>query len=99
MYDWNKSDIKCWNTLSYLDQYMCRVLRLWNSRDREAVYVDKWVQRIETVKKSGMWSGLDRWQSCIFYGGCEFTLVVEPNIREIWIFKLNFTMKININKQ
>ena len=33
----NKSDIKCWNTLGCLDQYTCRWLRLWKSRDRETV--------------------------------------------------------------
>ena len=33
----NKSDSKRRNTLSCLDQYTCKVLRLWNSRDRETV--------------------------------------------------------------
>ena len=33
----NKSDVKCSITLGYLDQYRCRGLRLWNSRDHEAV--------------------------------------------------------------
>ena len=32
-----KSDVKHRNTLGYLDQYTCTGLRLWNSRDREAV--------------------------------------------------------------
>ena len=32
-----KSDIKRPNTLNWLDQYMCTGLRLWNSRDHEAV--------------------------------------------------------------
>ena len=32
-----KSDVKCRNNLSCLDQYTCRGLRLWNSQDREAV--------------------------------------------------------------
>ena len=33
----DKSDGKRRNTLGYLDQYACNVLRLWNSRDRETV--------------------------------------------------------------
>ena len=33
--EFNKSDIKCWNTLGFLDQYTCRCLRLWSSPDRE----------------------------------------------------------------
>ena len=35
----NKSDGKCRNTLRCLDQYTCNMLRLWNSRDCETVYV------------------------------------------------------------
>ena len=53
-----KRDVKCWNTLSCLDQYMCRGLRLWNSWDREAVYVYKYVHRMEAVRQSGPWSSL-----------------------------------------
>ena len=34
---WNKNDVKRRNTLGCLDQYMCKVLRLWNNRDRETV--------------------------------------------------------------
>ena len=33
----NKSDVKCRNTLGCLDQYMCKVLRLWNRQDCETV--------------------------------------------------------------
>ena len=33
----HNSDVKSLNTLGYLDQYMCRGLRLWNSRDHELV--------------------------------------------------------------
>ena len=33
----HSSKVKCWNTLSCLDQYTCRGLRLWNSPDHEAV--------------------------------------------------------------
>ena len=33
------SDVKCRNTLSWLGQYMCWGLRLWKSRDCEALYV------------------------------------------------------------
>ena len=33
----NKSDVKCRNTPGCLDQYTCKVLRVWNSRDRETV--------------------------------------------------------------
>ena len=48
-----KSDVKHWNTLSCLDQYTCRGLRLWNSWDREAVKVDTYTLWMETVKQSG----------------------------------------------
>ena len=33
----HKSDVICRNTLSCLDQYTCKLLRLWNSRDCETV--------------------------------------------------------------
>ena len=33
----NKNDVKRRNTLGCLDQYMCKVLRLWNSQDCETV--------------------------------------------------------------
>ena len=33
----NKSDGKRRNTLGYIDQYTYKVLRLWNSQDRETV--------------------------------------------------------------
>ena len=33
----DKSNVKCRNTIGYLDKYMCRRLRLWNSQDREVV--------------------------------------------------------------
>ena len=33
----NKSNGKRRNTLGCLDQYMCNMLRLWNSRDHETV--------------------------------------------------------------
>ena len=33
----NKSNVKHRNTLSGLDQYMCRGLRLWNCQDHEAI--------------------------------------------------------------
>ena len=33
----NKNDVKRQNTLGCLDQYTCKVLRLWNSRDCETV--------------------------------------------------------------
>ena len=42
---WNKGDIKRRNTLSCLDQYTCIELKLWNSRDREEIYVDVYMQR------------------------------------------------------
>ena len=34
---WDKSNIKCWNTVSWLDQCTRRGLRQWNCQDREAV--------------------------------------------------------------
>ena len=33
----NKSDVECQNTPGCLDQYICRGLRLWSSRDLKAV--------------------------------------------------------------
>ena len=53
----NKSNVKNWNTLGYLDQNVCRGLRLWNSWDREAVYADKYIQRMEAGKHLGPWIG------------------------------------------
>ena len=66
----NKSDIKCPNTLGSLDRFMCRGFRLWNGRDREAVYVYKYMQRIETVKRLRLWSSLGS------HGYYVFSLVV-----------------------
>ena len=34
---WYKNDVKRRNTPGCLDQYMYKVLRLWNSQDRETV--------------------------------------------------------------
>ena len=39
-----KIGIKRRNTIDCLDQYACRGLGLWNSRDCEAVYVYKYMQ-------------------------------------------------------
>ena len=47
-----------WNTLGCLDQYTCNMLRLWNSRDRETVYIYEYMQKMETVKQSGPWNSL-----------------------------------------
>ena len=33
----NKNGVKRQNTLGCLDQWMCKVLRLWNNQDRETV--------------------------------------------------------------
>ena len=59
----NKSDGKRRNTLGYLDQYACNVLTLWNSRDRETVYVYKYAQRMETMKQT--WSSLCTYGSVV----------------------------------
>ena len=50
----NKSNIKCPNTLHCLDQYTAPMPK-------------KHVQRVETAKLSGPWSGLGRWSSLIMY--------------------------------
>ena len=55
---WYKSGGKCRNTLCCLDQYTCKVLRLWNSQARQTVYLYKYVQRMETMKQSCLWSSL-----------------------------------------
>ena len=74
--NWHKSDGKCRNTLGCLDQYACNVLRLWNSRDCETVYVYKYAQRMETMKQPGLWSSLGThgslvviWWLCISSSG------------------------------
>ena len=79
-------------SLSCQDQYICRGLRLWNSRDRETVY--KCMQSTETMKHSGLWSSL----------GTHGSLVVMwwlyiPGSGEIGnlIFKLYLTLKILVN--
>ena len=73
----NKSDGKRRNTLGYLDQYACNVLTLWNSRDRETVYVYKYAQRMETMKQTceAVYVLMALWW---LYGGCVFPVVVRP---------------------
>ena len=53
-----RATLKRRNTLGCLDQYACKGLRLWNSRDHETVLVYKYMQRIETMKQSRLWSSL-----------------------------------------
>ena len=72
----NKNDVKCQNTLGCLDQYTCKVLRLWNSRERETVWVYKYAQMMETMTQSGLWSNLGThgslvviWWLCISSSG------------------------------
>ena len=55
---YKKSDGERRNTLGCLDQYTCKVLRLWNSQDLETVEVYKFVQRMETMKQSRLWSSV-----------------------------------------
>ena len=61
---YNKGDVKHWDTLDFLDQYMCR----------------------DTVKQSGLWSGLARWVLCMYSDGCVFTLVGKPVIMKFGLF-------------
>ena len=92
---------KCWNTLGCLDQYMCRGLRLWNRQDRDAVYVVKYMQRMETLEQSGPWSGWGKLSPHGYYVLSlvyVFTLVAKSSIHKIWTFKLNLTTYININQ-
>ena len=56
---------------------MCNVLRLWNSLDRETVYIYKYVQRMETMKQSGLWSKV-LMALLWLYGGYVFPVVVRP---------------------
>ena len=72
----DKNDIKRRNTLGCLDQYKCKVLRLWNSQDHETVLVYKYMQRMETMKQLGLWSSLGThgslvviWWLCISSSG------------------------------
>ena len=64
---YNKSDVTRRNTLGYLDQEICAEGWDWNSRDCEAVYVDKHVQRMGTEKQAGPWSGLGKRNSHVYY--------------------------------
>ena len=54
----NKNGVERRNIIGCLDQCTCKMLRLWNSQDRETVYVYKYMQRMETMKQSGLWSSL-----------------------------------------
>ena len=83
----NKSDVKYRNTLVCLDQYMCKVLRLWNSRDCETVYVYKYLQKMETLKQSGPWSSLGThgslvviWWLCISSSGEDRNFIHGANV-------------------
>ena len=49
---YDKSNVKRRYTLCCPDQYMCRRLRLQNSRNRAVVLVYKYMQMMETVKQS-----------------------------------------------
>ena len=69
---------------------MRRGWKLWNSQDHEAVYVYKYVQRMETVKQSRPWSSLVSHSPWFFS-----TLVVK--LCMILTFKLNFSLMVNVN--
>ena len=62
-----------------------------------AVYRSVYLQGVETVKQSGLWSGLGKLWAHDYYMYV-FSQVDEPGIHEIWIFKWNLNMKININE-
>ena len=73
----NKSDVKFRNTLGYLDQYICRSLRLWNSQDCEAMLECMYVQRMEPLKQPGPFSNLGSHSYYVLYSSCcPYTLVV-----------------------
>ena len=91
---YNKSDCKHRNTLGCLDQNTCNLLRLWNSRDRETVYVYKYAQRMETMKQSGLWSSLGTHGSMVVIWWLCILVVVRP---ENLIFKSNLTLKVKVN--
>ena len=87
----NKSDSKRWNTLGFLDQYTCNVLRLWNSQDHETVWVYKYAQRIETMKQSGLCSSLGThgslvviWRLCV---SCSGETRKFDFLSQIWLWR------------
>ena len=49
----NNKYVKHRNNLGCLNQYVYRGLRLWDSRDHEAVSENKYMQRMENMKQSG----------------------------------------------
>ena len=81
----NKNDIKCQNTLGCLVQIMRKRLRLWNNWDLEAVWICKYMQRMETVKQLGPWSSLGSHGYYVFtLVVWAFSLVVKPGMMKFW---------------
>ena len=59
----NKSDVKRLNAHGCLDQYTCKRLILWNSQDCNTIYVNKYVQSVETVKHKPLKQSRYSWPS------------------------------------
>ena len=77
----------------YLDQYSCTGLRLQNNQDHRTVKVYKYMQRMETVKQSGLWSSLGTHVSLVvMYWLCiscsneirNFDLDLEGQVQSPW---------------
>ena len=101
----NKSDVKYRNTLVYLDQYMCKVLRLWNSQGCETVYVYKYLLKMETLKQSGPWSSLGThgslvviWWLCISSSGEDRNFIHGANVGPTW-GRQKFYVKFDLEGQ
>ena len=90
----NKSDVKRRNTIGcqymklisgkILTQHLQRFGTVKN-QDREAAYVDKYGQRMNTVKQSGPWTGL-RECRCYVFTLRSVYLVYKCRPYEIWIY-------------
>ena len=87
----NKSDIKCRNTLGCLDEYVQRIDTVKQSGP-EAAYAMKYVQSVE---QSGLWTGLGYPSP---QGSTFICSLVEKQAFCNLDFKINFTMKTNINQ-
>ena len=73
----------------------------WNNQDREAVFVYKYVQRMETVKQLGPWSSpVSHSYYYIYSSGWVFTLVAggKTGIMKFWPLKWNLILEIKISQ-
>ena len=73
---------------------MCKMLRLWNSRDNETVSVYEHMQGMESVKQSGPWNSLGAHGSLmVMWWLCISSWVKPKNLT----FKSYLTLEVNVN--